>query len=220
LCSDGLVNELTNKEISEVLNEPEETKTKTEKLINEALETGGNDNITLQLVKFYNTGREKNIDFLKQNLNRRKKVNFYLAIGLLILIITLFVLIFKNELFSEKEFVIEETSRKTKLLISINDNKDTLVKVFFKKGINIKKEINKYNISESEAGHSTSQNKVNTFVKYYIPVKAKYTNRIGKPILTYPETKKDNILDIIRVNNKTELYLKPGEIFLIPKEKK
>ncbi len=219
LCSDGLVNELSNKEISDILNKKEETQTKSEKLLNKALESGGNDNITVQLIKFYNTGREKNIDFLKQNINKRN--NFFLpaAIVLLIIIIAFFVFIFKNELFKDKEYANEESSNKTNLLISINQNKDTLVQVLFKSGRNINEEIKKYNISEIETGHAISQKKKDAFVKYYIPVKAKYTNRAGKLLLTYPEITKDNIIDIIIVNNKTEIFLKPGETFLIPKEK-
>lgn len=217
LCSDGLVNELTNKEISEILKESEETQTQAETLINRALESGGNDNITVQLVKFYNTGREKNIYFLKKNVNKRKERNLYAAIVFLIIIISSFVFIFKNELFPEKEYTNEEFSNKTKLLININDNKDTLVQIFFKSERNITEEIKKYNISESETGYTVSQNKNNVYVKYYIPVKAKYTNRAGKLLLTYPETTRDNIIDIIIVNNKTELFLKPGETFLIPK---
>ena len=217
LCSDGLVSELEYKEISETLKKAKDTETQTKALLNKALENVGSDNVTIQLIKFYNTGREKNIDFLKKKDNKRKKHYLSASLVFLIIIITLFGFIFQNELFSEKEYADEKTSNKTNLLINVNYNKDTLVRVFFKAGINIPEEIKKYHILFSEAEHKAGNNEKDAFVEYYIPVKAKYTNRAGKQLLLYPETTKDNIIDIIIVNNKTELFLKPGETFLIPK---
>ena len=51
LCTDGLTNMLTDEEISNIIAENNNTSKIVDKLINESLKKGGNDNITVMLFK-------------------------------------------------------------------------------------------------------------------------------------------------------------------------
>ena len=64
LCSDGLFNEIDDDKIAEILMEDEELEKIAQKLVNHALQAGGNDNITaLVLSVTEETKHEKEIGF-------------------------------------------------------------------------------------------------------------------------------------------------------------
>jgi len=104
-------------------------------------------------------------------------------------------------------------------LISKLQEKDTLLKAFFCEDTDLHKELLKYNLLVSEIKYDQNSSAKNTWLKYYIPVRRVYYYQVGKLLCTYPEIQKDNIIDIIIVNNKKELYFKPGEKLVIPIKK-
>jgi PPM family protein phosphatase len=52
LCTDGLSNMLSKDKMEDILNSPESIETKTQRLINQALDSGGSDNVTAMLIQY------------------------------------------------------------------------------------------------------------------------------------------------------------------------
>ncbi len=217
LCSDGLTNELSNKEILEVLLNNKKTDEKVDVLINDAIENGGNDNITVQLIRFYNTGKEANPDFIKKHTKARSRIKpIYLFIFILILagITTIIIRIGTKQNFIEKQNNISKST----LLLYKAKNKDSLIPIFLKAYVKPEEISEKYHLKPKDIGDSLGLIKSEKFIKYYIPVKVVYDYRAGKNIYSYPTIHKKNLIDIIIVNGKKELYFKPGEKIIIPKK--
>ena len=59
LCSDGLTNELDNEELEEILKMEDSTDSKVEELISKAVFFGAHDNVTVQIIHFFNTSKRK-----------------------------------------------------------------------------------------------------------------------------------------------------------------
>jgi len=217
LCSDGLTGELTNKEILDILLNNKKTDEKINILINNALENGGDDNITVQLIRFYNTGKDANPEFIKKQKKTRSRIKpIYLFIFILILagITTLTIKIGTKQNFIEKQ---NNISKSTLLLYKVKD-KDSLISIFLKAYIKPGEILKKYHLKSNDIRGSSGLIMSENFIKYYIPVKAVYKYRVGKNIYSYPTIHKKNLIDIIIVNGKKELYFKPGEKIIIPKK--
>ncbi|MFI5303544.1 MAG: Stp1/IreP family PP2C-type Ser/Thr phosphatase [Nitrospiria bacterium] len=52
LCTDGLSNMLSKDKMEDILNSPESIETKNQRLINQALDSGGSDNVTAMLIQY------------------------------------------------------------------------------------------------------------------------------------------------------------------------
>jgi len=218
LCSDGLTNELSNKEILKILLNNKEIDKKVSLLINNALETGGNDNITVQLIRFYNTGKETNTEYLQKHSTQGRKIKtraFYFFIVLFI-VSTIFTIRYFTK---ENIIVTKENISRSALLMLKKQNKDTLINIFINADSKMDEIIKQFNIQPNEIGHTTGLIKGKNYIKYYIPVKAVYKKRVGKIIYSYPSVKKSNMIDILIVNNKNEFFFKSGEKIIIPKKK-
>ena len=87
-----------------------------------------------------------------------------------------------------------------------------------------------YSLSEQEPGshnlsvkawdiyNNSSVEKITFVIDTVSPLYLKkvYNYRACKMLYSYPEINKNNIIDIIIVNNKTELFFNPGEKIIIP----
>ena len=219
LCTDGLTNELSNQEISKIVLEETDTEKKAKKLLNEALDSGGLDNISIQLIRFYNTGRDINKRFIKQNVDTTNRYKITTILGLSAIIISLALILIINKPFEKNNKFEENIASKTNLLISKAQEKETLLKVFFYENTDLHKELLNYNLLVSEINYQHNPENKNIWLKYYIPVRRVYYYQVGKLLYSYPEIGKDNIIDIIIVNNKSELFFKPGEKLIIPIKK-
>lgn len=87
LCSDGLTGELSNEKISKILKNDKDIKKKGNLLIKKALEKGGFDNITVQLIQFYNTGKKINKRYRPESEQKKKKLVRIVAFGFIFLLI-------------------------------------------------------------------------------------------------------------------------------------
>jgi serine/threonine protein phosphatase PrpC len=217
LCSDGLVNEISNKEISEVLIENGTLGHKTERLINKALENGGTDNITVQLLQFYNTGKAQNISFTFKDKKDKKTGKYKIITLFFAFIILLSIAFLVNEFVKSDDVVKEQTTYKSHLNVKINDNKDTLAEIFVLSQYSPEQVSDQFNTDLREIGYVSGRND-SQFSKYYIPVKNICIFGIGNSMVMHPEVSNERMIDLIIVNNKNELFFSPGEIFLIPKE--
>jgi len=216
LCSDGLSNELTNKDILGFLLNNREIEIKAKKLIIEALENGGSDNVTVQLIRFYNTGNTKDVKF--ENLGKDKKYKYKLIFfSLLFLIISvgLFIFLSKNDIKIENIARVKKNTNSS-LLIFKKSTKDTIITIYFSDNQNLQALLTSYNLTDDKIEHTSSLVENFGLIKYYIPVKSVYKHQVGKFIFSYPGINTKNIIDIIIVNNKNELYFKAGENIIVP----
>lgn len=212
LCSDGLTTEIEDTVISSVLSKKNKlVEVKAKQLTDKALKNGGSDNITVQLISFYNTGNKKHVNF-KQTKNT--KINLRFIILPIIFIIALIIFFFMLK--ANKETDKTKDLKNSSLLFYKKHKNDTLINIFVKNGKNLKEILSSYNLKFDEIGHASSLVKKNEYVKYYIPVKVVYKYQVGKNIFSYPEINSKNIIDIIIVNNKNELFFKPCENIIIP----
>ncbi|MCF6364798.1 MAG: Stp1/IreP family PP2C-type Ser/Thr phosphatase [Bacteroidales bacterium] len=218
LCSDGLTNELTNKEILNILLNNKDIDKKVNLLINNALDNGGDDNITVQLIRFYNTGKETNTDFLKkQSKSKKVKTRFFYLFVFLFLVSSVLIIRY----FIKDPVVVKKDNKSSSaLLIYKKQSNDTLINVFIKAGSKTNDIHKRFNIQPEEIGRATGLSEHKSFIKYYIPVKDVYKKRVGKYIYSYPDIKKRNMIDILIANKKNELFFIPGEIIIIPKKQK
>lgn len=216
LCSDGLSNELLNRQILKVLLNNKETEKKVELLLNEALESGGNDNITVQLIRFYNTGNKKSDKFTNSSPKTKNKfkIIFFVVFFIITSLVMLFYLLRSN--IKIKDISKNKKYASSSLLIYTKNRKDTIINVFFSDNKNLEALLTSYNLTNEKVGHASSLVKNFGFVKYYIPVKTIYKHQVGKYIYSYPEINSKNIIDVIIVNNKNELYFKPSENIIVP----
>ena len=216
LCSDGLTNELSNKDILEILLNNKNPEEKNNLLISDALENGGNDNITTQLIRFYNTGKETNLEFIKKHTKERRKIKPIIFVLFSVIFLSLMFLVFRNT--GNIKLKKQNNNSKSTLLLQKGNNKDTLVNIFLKADITPKEIIEKYRLKENDISPVSGLIKKETFIKYYIPVKAIYRYGAGKNIYSYLPIHKENLIDIIIVNDKKELYFIPGDKVIIPKK--
>ncbi len=167
MCSDGLTGELSDDKILSVLKNDKDIKKKGNLLIKKALEKGGVDNITLQLIQFYNTGNKANKKYRPESEKKKKKLIRIAGFGFVFLLI--------NAIFMFNYF---NKSAKNQKQENSDEKKTISAELCFKK-----------NDSKQEI---------------YI---------IGRNIYTYHGITRNTIIDILKVNNKKELFFYPGEKF-------
>jgi len=86
LCSDGLTNMMNDDEILEIINDKNSSvKHKALNLINKANDNGGNDNTTVQLIRFFDSSSQKHIELDENNKYSSKSYKKYI-VGIIITI--------------------------------------------------------------------------------------------------------------------------------------
>lgn len=87
LCSDGLTGELNDKTILSVLKNDKDIKKKGNLLIKKALENGGFDNVTVQLIQFYNTGNKSRKRYRFDSEKKKKRLIRIAVLGFVFLLV-------------------------------------------------------------------------------------------------------------------------------------
>jgi serine/threonine protein phosphatase PrpC len=219
LCSDGLSNELSDKNILEILQNNKTEKTKVDQLIDQTLKKGAPDNVTVQLIRFFNTGKRVLEKTPVKNSKKRKTIRISGILLLLMISITI-IWIYRDRFISqEKNFKIEERRYSNELMYNLPKNPLMLELV-----VNDKKELQDvlsrfhYDLSDVEIVETDSRKNIPKKIK--IPVKNIYFHRPGRPLYTYPGIRPDNLIDVFRVNQKSRLYFLPGERIIVPLDEK
>lgn len=217
LCSDGLINELSKKEVSQVLSEESNIQHKTEELLKKALDKGGVDNITLQLVRFFNTGREEREIFLppRKKEERTRKYKLITLFFSIVIIISFFFLI--RDFIKIKKTTHIEKAIKSNLNVKINNKKDTLRELFLLSTMKTDEISKRFNIHISELGYE-SVNIQHSYKKYFIPVVSINLIGISPALYSSVLNNSNSLINIMIANRKNELYFKPGEVLIFPKE--
>jgi serine/threonine protein phosphatase PrpC len=220
LCSDGLTNELSDKDILEILKNNKNDKAKADQLISLTLEKGAYDNVTVQLIRFYNTGNISSSEFKRKPDKKRRKKLIRISVGILLLIvISLSIRITRERIIHNK---IERTAPERRYS-SLFMNKSTNKVLFLEKRVANDDQLNailkRFELSRSQIEEKSEKSDQPGTKNVFIPVKNIYFHRPGKQVYSYPGIGKHNMIDILRVNEKSELYFKPGEIIIVPLEK-
>ncbi len=115
LCSDGLNGELSDDKLHSILKSDKNLQEKGEMLMKKALQKGGEDNITLQLIEFYNTGNKKNKEHsIKEDRNSRK----YMLIAVVSFAFLLLSTFFMIDYFWKKRAIKNDTYIREKVVVS------------------------------------------------------------------------------------------------------
>ncbi len=170
MCSDGLTNELSDNEINNVLEKHKNIEDAGTVLIKKALKKGGKDNVTVQLIQFFNTEKKTGTYKPSKKKNRKKRLIRIAAV--------IFIFLLINAWFMFNYFFVN------------ND---------------IKRQKNTAFRSVSNDLFQKSNSK-----KYK-------TYSVGKNIYAYPDV--NNIIQILKQNNKKEFYFYPAEEIKLNKDK-
>lgn len=135
LCSDGLTGELNDKTILNVLKGDKDLKKKGNLLIKKTLENGGSDNVTLQLIQFYNTGNKSRKKY-RSDSEKKKKILIRIAIFGFIFLLVNAVFMF-NYFFKHNKGNQENNSEKTLTSYDLIFNKNTETQKTYSVGRNI-----------------------------------------------------------------------------------
>ncbi len=208
ICSDGLSSHVSDIEISKILEKKISLKEKVKILIDKADDYGGEDNITVQLIHFYNTGR-KTSDFIlsrkKTSLSNRK----ILLMGALSLIslIGLLLFSFSSNLFTYKEIISNNTVfEDTPISASIIKNNNSYKNItIYKKDefIGSNYLFNQENIKNSD------------FVKIRVKVRTVIYPKPGENINFLYKLYKFDVEKTMLLNCKSNFYFKPFKKILI-----
>ena len=220
LCSDGLSSYVSDKAINSILEKKLTTKQKTKELINIAEDKGSDDNISVQLVFFYNTNKtENNEKLLNPDFEKRKRNKKLSLIGISIIFIILFVFLLKKiNINSENTEIIYKNKYKISSYLK-KQNKDSIISVYIKSDKHIQHELENFNLDKMQVGHATAlRNDSIYFLKFYIPVQDIIITKPGQNLNIIAKFYKINPNDILKANNKQNLYIKPGEKLIIPIE--
>jgi serine/threonine protein phosphatase PrpC len=219
MCSDGLTNELTDKEILEILKNNKNDKAKADQLIALTLEKGASDNVTVQLIRFYNTGNLSHPKNIKATDNKRRNKRIKITAGIIILLIIGSSMVYNpKRLFKNVAEQPVSERRSSSLFMEKSPKKLRFLEIFVTDNDQINQILIQFELSRNQIGEETEKTNPTGIKNILIPVKNIYFHRLGKQVYSYPGIWKYNMIDILRVNEKSELYFKPGEIIVVPLE--
>lgn len=219
ICSDGFSSFVSLKETDKIISKKISEKEKVELLIQKAIEKGSNDNISIFLINFFNTGNTNNKAFgKKRNKLNRKKLAFIAIISLIGLIS---LLIFTTKIITN--------SNNIEIRFNSGTNIESTGKIIFKeqqtftteyaiKKLNNSYFMNKYNTEAYKIitySIGNDLHKIN-FYEYKIPVKNILVISLGTNINILEDIFKTNIISILKANDKQELFINTGEQIIIP----
>jgi protein phosphatase len=223
LCSDGLCSVFEENELSEILFENKSIKEKSEKFIEKAIEKGSDDNITVQIIHFFNTGNSADLSKEFLELKNKKAGKKRIKYGILILFMFFFTtILIINVIFSDKKNN-SKTNKSSDIIFKNNQisepvfgysfsEKDTFIDIYIENAGELNDLEQKYNISFEK----TKTGKIKSRTKIKIPIKEIRHIRLGNeifPVLTVNHLKYE---DLLRTSGKKSLYFNPGEKIIIP----
>jgi serine/threonine protein phosphatase PrpC len=217
LCSDGLTNELSDKEILSILKNNKTEKAKTEQLIDLTLKKGAHDNVTVQLIRFYNTGNAGKEPVIPKPPRTRKKKRIRISgISLLLIITALFFWFYREPIFKTSENIENTENRYSSIFIDKLPEKPVMLQKTIYSKAQLEEWLSLFGLNDSDVHITDSLFGKNERKNIAFPVKNIYFHRPGKELFSYPGINNNNIIDILKVNKKSELFFKPGEIIVVP----
>ena len=187
LCSDGLNNMLSHKELEKILSLNQPIRNKSDLLIEAANSKGGEDNITLQLIRFHNIDRQKDMQKGKSKFIKNKKI-INTRNGMLVFLFLFFLLFF---------LLLSDNKEDNK---TIGENNSLLISKKYMPGKSGRIIIYPYQLNENENFEDIA-NRFNVDVNYLSLLNPNITNEIKGKHLKIP------IQDIYTVHYSEDIEL-------------
>jgi hypothetical protein len=208
---------LSDKEILDILKNNKTEKAKVEQLIDLTLKKGAHDNVTVQLIRFYNTGNTGKEPVIPKPPRPRKKKRIRISgISLLLIITALFFWIYREPIFKPSKDTKNTENRFSSIFIGKLPEKPVMLQKTIYSKAQLEEWLSLFGLNDSDVHVTDSLFGKNERKNIAIPVKNIYFHRPGKELFSYPGINNNNIIDILKVNKKSELFFKPGEIIVVP----
>ncbi len=218
LSTDGLTSYVNGEVIENYINKPDKIDSKVANLIKASNDTGGHDNITVQIINYLADNLivvNKNVDFIQDN---KKYLIFSLSLFLFVM-----AYILSTQKSNNFSIVNEEERRQHDTLISSNEStRDTILLYIIKKNDNLNDIVERFSL---DADQLALLNKVDSVVirQGYIlriPLKAIHTVESGDNLSVLEEIYKTPKELIMKANELNSIDLRSGQKLYIPKIKK
>ncbi len=208
ICSDGLTSNVSDLEMSKILEKQISLKKKVKFLIEKADDYGGEDNITVQLLHFYNTGR-KTSDYIyskKKPFLTKRNIRIIGMFSLFILMCFIFYSPVINIIKSNNNKIDNVLFYDSPVSASIRQNKDNErnITIYIKDN-----STNNYSMFKKENLNNSNFIKLNTNINSIIYTKA------GENIKFLFQMYKFEIEKIMLLNFKNNFSVNPGDKLII-----
>lgn len=213
LCTDGLTSLVSDKEMQSVLESHHDLNGKATKLISKANKKGGDDNISVQIIKFHNINIPEDIyddetitvfGQIRELLKKKKLI--YFLIMLFILGSSFYLGIYESPQLSIKN-----------RLNKIEESSSVIIAYKIKENDNIKWLTEKFNLKEGvieKMNANIDSLVIGTHLK--IPVKGIYTVKHTDELPVIADKFESNKIDILKANDLGQINLKIGSELYIP----
>ncbi|MBQ3657253.1 MAG: Stp1/IreP family PP2C-type Ser/Thr phosphatase [Bacteroidales bacterium] len=200
LCTDGLYNMVKESEIKAALAHRGYIEDKGVELINTAKKNGGLDNITLQIIKFYNVNEEKTAETpVSENfITRKKKSSLLIGISVILILIAGIILALRYGKDRKTDFSTVNKTVYAEFNTDTLTNKDSVIKAFE---------------ADPEKVIFKNENGKNMM---YLPVKKMLTVRYYDNVYTLSKLYNTPAELIMRVNHLKDSRIEPGIEIIIP----
>lgn len=222
LCSDGLNSMISDNTIENILSGKESIEEKAEQLIQSALDNGGTDNVSVQLIRFHNVGKtdepfEKK-RFIDKYSNIFRKKNGFVAFFILMIFLLLIIFFSDNE-------EDEKTDENTPILISKtylpgNSGKLIIYPYPIQKNETLTEVAEKFNVTLDylkSLNPNISTYKEGKHLK--IPIRAIYTVQGAEDLELICEKYNITLVELMRANNFCSKSVPVGKELIIPLSK-
>ncbi len=223
LCTDGLNTMISDKTIEKILSEKESIENKANNLILSALDKGGSDNVSVQLIRFHNIDRTYEPDVKKKLLDKisgRIRTKFGLAAFLLIITFLIICIFFMND---ENNKQIEE---QVPVLISKAYIPNTTGKIIIypyqlKKNDTFEEIANKFNIKIDylrSLNPNIQQDNLGKHLK--IPIRDIYVVQGAEDLNLLCKKYDITLVELMRANDFCSITVPAGKELIIPLSEK
>ncbi|MBN1252773.1 MAG: Stp1/IreP family PP2C-type Ser/Thr phosphatase [Bacteroidales bacterium] len=220
LCSDGLNNMVSDKKIESELKKKQPIIDAATELINLANKKGGDDNISVQIVKFFNISddEEKNIKkskfFKIFSLFIKSNKTIILSILILVLILIISIIINqKNEELKHKE----NNEKKSEIILEIIKNQPIVYAYSLKKGDSFELLSEKFNIETSILKElNPNITEIKEGIHFKILIKDFYTVKSGDDLDIILEKYNIRAIELMKANDFCNQKINIGQELIIP----
>lgn len=227
LCTDGLSSYIDQNTFADILFSENSLKEKASNFIQSAIEKGSDDNITVQIIRFFNTGNLNDISLNFENLKHNSsKVTLKRKISFTGLVLLFFVLIFFTFRFLYQEWQSSEKPlngnsnqvqmSKVPVFCYTKCTKDTFINLKINNYKDYENAINRFSAAPNkvQAVENFHKFKKNTYLKFSICDEKQLI--LGNEIFAILHVESLKYEDILKASGKSTLYFIPGERIILP----
>lgn len=219
LCTDGLNTMISDETIERILLEEESIENKANKLILSALDKGGADNISVQLIRFHNIGTTYEAD-VKNKFFDKNSAHIYIksafAVFFILISFLLIYVFFKNNKTNKS---LEETSL-TSVSKSNNSNKTDKIIIYpyqLKKNDTFEEIADKFNINTNYLKLLNPNIQESSYGKHLkIPIRDIYIVQGGDNLSLVCKKYNISLVELMKANDFCSITVSAGRELIIP----